>query len=427
MRRIMQLLVLSAVIAFGTAGVASATSYQTSGFTIWTIAGTGVACTPPHCGDGGAATQANLSTPDELAVTKSGNVLVGLAYEHQVREITTSGKIELVAGTGANCASGNCGNGGLATKATLSFPAGVAVDSSGNIYISDGTTETVREISAKTHKIKVIAGRMNTACSTTPNCGNGGKATNAKLNNPLGLALRNGNLYIADYGDHEVRAVNLKTGKIKDVAGNGTSCTTAPSCGDGGSATAAELAFPVSLAFGSSGGLYISDVVTEEIRRVDPSSGIITDVAGNGHGCTAQPCGDGGPATSGQLSFPFGLAVDKAGDIYIGDQGDEEVREVPAATHNIITVAGNGTFCTDSQGPCGDGGAADQAELSSPTGVAMAPGGGLFVSQFGANKVRWLAPKAANAPVDHVARLASAAALNSHARIERHPLVGVSR
>jgi trimeric autotransporter adhesin len=389
MRKLALGLTVGVALAVGVA--TSATAYSTSGFSIWTIAGTGGFCSGTNCGNGGSATAAELGAPEGVAVTKSGNVLFTDANGYRVQEITPGGAIKTVAGTGKQCSSGKCGDGGKATKATFGEPSGIAVNKAGDIYIADSDTDTVREINAKTGKISLIAGKLNDPCPTPASCGNGGKATNARLHSPYGLAVSAaGNIYIADQNDNEIREVVVKTGIIKDVAGDGTICSTTPACGDGGSPTTAELSDPTGVAVSGSGNVYIADFADQEVREISAKSHLISRIAGNGAVCTTQPCGDGGKATSATMYYPFDVILNASGDVFVSDEGDYEVREIVPSTKDIVTVAGDGNGCAYAQSACGDGGAATLAQISDPAGLANAPGGGLFIADFADEKVRWL-------------------------------------
>ncbi len=199
--------------------------------------------------------------------------------------------------------------------------------------------------------IFTIAGD-GTTCSTAPACGDGGPAISGQFNGPEGVTVdAAGNVYVADaaldvyvdpiIGDNEVRRVS-PSGRITRIAGNGTTCANPPACGDGRAATRAQLSLPGGVAVDSAGNVYIADTGDNEVRRVSPS-GRITRIAGNGTQCTHAPvCGDGGPAKRAQLNSPDGVAVDSVGNVYVADTGDSEVRTVsPSGT--ISRIAGNGT------------------------------------------------------------------------------------
>jgi streptogramin lyase len=160
------------------------------------------------------------------------------------------------------------------------------------------------------------------------------------------------------------------------VAGNGTGGYS----GDSGVATSAELNSPFGVAVDASSNLYIADSGNNRIRKVAASTGIITTTAGNG---TAGYSGDSGAATSAALYSPFGVAVDASGNIYIADTYNLVIRTVTASTGIITTVAGNGTA-----GSTGDGGAASSAELSYPTGVVVDSLGNFYIADYNNNKVR---------------------------------------
>jgi sugar lactone lactonase YvrE len=201
--------------------------------------------------------------------------------------------------------------------------------------------------------------------------GDGGPATGAQLNYPVGIALDSaGNLYIADSGNNLVRMVS--NGVISTVAGGGFLF------GDGGPATSAQLFFPAGVAVDSAGNLYIADTDDDCIRMV--SNGVIITVAGNG---TQGFSGDGGPATSAELYSPESVAVDSAGNLYIADTWNYRIRRVSGGM--IATVAGNGK-----PGFSGDGGLAAGAQFSLPEGIAVDSTGDLYAGDWGNNRVRLL-------------------------------------
>ena len=225
------------------------------------------------------------------------------------------------------------GDNGPATAAELSGPTGVAVDSAGDLFIADTGNDRIREVNHATGVITTIAGNGTEGYS-----GDNGPATAAELDDPEGVAVDSaGDLFIADTGNNRIREVNLSTGVITTVAGNGT----AGYSGDNGPATAAELYIPDGVAVDSAGDLFIADTATTRIREVNLSTGVITTVAGNG---TVGYSGDNGPATAAELDGPTGVAVDSAGDLFIADSANNRIREVNHATGVITTVAGNGTW-----------------------------------------------------------------------------------
>ena len=222
------------------------------------------------------------------------------------------------------------------TPSTPSYqnPGGIAADVIGDVYIGDKSNNVVRKISS-TGIITTVAGG-NYAYSGCV-VGNGVVAIGMAFNAPEGVALdSSGNLYIADSGNNSVCQLYLPWGRIYNVAGNGT----AGYSGDGGAATSAELNAPVGAALDSSGNIYIADEGNSRIRKVTVTSGKISTVAGNG---TAGYSGDGGAATSAELKAPYAVALDTSGNIYIADEGNNRIRKVATGTGIITTVAGNGT------------------------------------------------------------------------------------
>jgi sugar lactone lactonase YvrE len=359
-----------------------------SGFTIWTVAGTGSGCaTPPSCGDGGAGTKAQLSFPEGVAVGPQGNAYIADWGDNEVRRVAADGTIATVAGTGVACSTPpSCGDGGAATRGRLSFPEGVAVGSDGSVYIADSGDNEVRKVSP-TGKLTRFAG-TGADCVLPPACGDGGAASAAQLSQPAGVAVdRAGDVYIADTGDSEVRMVS-PAGKISRIAGTGAACATAPSCGDNGVATAALLNFPGGIVVDPAGNAYVADAGDNEVRKISPS-GTITRIAGSGKLCSVpSACGDGGPAISADLSGPDGVAITPGGALFIADAGDNEIRQVSAAG-KITLSAGDGSACSLPPS-CGDGGVASSAQLDYPDGVAVDPGGSVYVADTYDHELRWL-------------------------------------
>ncbi len=218
---------------------------------ITTIVGTGIG---GYSGDGGQATAAEIYEPFNTIIDASGNLYVSDARNNRIRKVNTNGIISTYAGNGTG---GLSGDGGLAMAAELNFPGPILFDAYGNMYIADTNNDAVRKIST-TGIITTIAGTGTQGYS-----GDGGQATNAELNQPVGLAMDNfNNIYIGDY-NFTIRMLNT-TGIISTIVGNGT----AGYSGDGGAATNAEIDFPAGVTIDALGNLYIADDINNRIRMV---------------------------------------------------------------------------------------------------------------------------------------------------------------
>jgi sugar lactone lactonase YvrE len=263
-----------------------------------------------------------------------------------------------------NGTQGFSGDGGSATSAQLDSPMGVAVDASGNLYIADTLNNRIREVSAST--ITTIAGTGAAGYS-----GDGGPATAAELDQPTAIAVDSrGNIYIADTNNNRIREMN--GGNISTVAGDGQQAFS----GDGGPATAAALDSPTGVAIDASLNIYIGDTGNQRVRMVASASGAISTIAGTGaEGFTAD-----GPALSAALSNPSGVYVDSSGTVYVADSDNERIRAISGG--NITTIAGDGA-----EGFTGDGGAATSASLDTPRAV-IAMGGFVLFSDTLNNRVR---------------------------------------
>ena len=222
---------------------------------------------------GGPATRQPLNSPVGVAVDSHGNFFFADSDNNLIREVPAGTEVMLtVAGNGVQ---GDTGDGGPALAAELDQPDGIAVDSSGDIFFSQFSDNVVREVSAATGEITTVAGNGSKGSG-----GNGGPASSAQLDEPAGLAVdSHGNLFIADSENFVIREVSAATGKISIVAGNGTDAE-GDSVGDGEQATAAELYSPVAVAVDSSGDLFIVD--DNVVREVSSATGIITTIAGGG-------------------------------------------------------------------------------------------------------------------------------------------------
>jgi sugar lactone lactonase YvrE len=300
--------------------------------TISTIAGTGKI---GSSGDGGPATSAEFEVPGALAVDQNGNLFIADQGSGLVRLLNLkSGIISTYAGGGTGPAG--TGDGGLATSAVLGPIGGITIDASRNVYIS--TNSSVRKVTDATGVITTIAGAAGSGYG-----GDGGPATSALLFDPAGLAFdAKGNLYIAESGNNVIREVNGATGIITTVAGTAvTGILTSNYTGDGGPATSAQLNQPTSVLFDAAGNLYFSDTGHGAIRKVDMTTGIISTLVGNGQQCGGL---DGAVGTSASLCWPEGIANDNVGNLYIAEIAGERVREVLAAAAPPTTKAAAPTF-----------------------------------------------------------------------------------
>ena len=348
-----------------------------------------VSCPQGFSGDDGPATSAKLSLPWGVAVDKSGNLFIADHDNNRIRHVdAATGTITTVAGSGvcqnSKCTGGFSGDGGPAIKAELDRPVCVAVDADGNLFICDPVNERVRRVDHATGIISTVAGNGTKGFS-----GDGGPAANAELHGPLGVAVdTTGNLFIADSWNNRIRRVDKTSGIITTVAGGGTCCYGVGLAGknESGLATQARVDRPSAVLVDGSGNLFIAQPITSIVRRVDHATGMITTVAGGT--CYEGQCGagfrgDGGLARDSQLSSPSGLALDASGNLFIADSGNHRIRRVDHATGAIATVAG-----TAGNPYRGDGGPATSADLSMPLSVAVDADGNLFIADTNNHRVR---------------------------------------
>jgi sugar lactone lactonase YvrE len=399
------------------------TTRTTQSGIIETLAGNGE---PGYAGDGGPAGAASLNEPKGLCVDRKGNLYIADSENHVVRRVDrATGIITTVAGV---CPSGttgpavpeppaaeetnddedpfadhsgdstkaytqvtdlsgtvryvtggrltvehDSGDGGPARRARLNFPSAVAVDRAGNLYIADTMNHRVRKVDGATGIITNVAGTGQARYS-----GDGGPAVSAAINEPTGLAVSDEALYIADQSNNRVRRVDLATGVITTVAGDGTAAYS----GDQVSAVQASLAGPSGVALGGDGVVYVADTFNSRIRSVDPATGQITTIAGDGGTYRYQ-----GPAepSSPSLSRPAGISVGSDGNVYMTDSDSHLIRVWNGQTKTISRLSGTGVAQFG-----GDGGDALAGSLSYPFGVAVDASGTVYVADTFNHRIRVL-------------------------------------
>jgi HYDIN/CFA65/VesB-like, Ig-like domain/Cep192 domain 4/NHL repeat len=346
----------------------------TVGANINTVAGNGTACSGT-CGEGGSAISAELYYPDGIAQTTGGTYYIGNNDNYVVDSFTVGGNLLLAAGNHSYNVE-TLINGEPPQGVEFNYPFGIAVDSTGNIYVNDSHNYMVRELVKSTNLVNIFAGD-----GTYGYAGDGGLATAAELTYNYGVAKDSlGNVYIADSSNCLIREVNT-AGKISTFAGL---VVTNPQCGysgDGGAATSAKLYQPYGVAVDSKNSVYITDISEHVVRRV--TGGIITTIAGIG-GLSGYS-GDGGPATSALLNAPEAVTIDPAGNVFIADTNNCRVREISALTGIINTIAGTGSCAFT-----GDGLAVANG-VEYPQGLAVDANDNLFIGDY-SDRVRWVSP-----------------------------------
>ena len=334
------------------------------------------------------ALKASIGYPDSIALDSAGNTYIADSYSSHIFKVDTSGSLTVVAGNGTH---GYSGDGGPATSAAFGLfsPEGLAVDSSGNIFIADTDNSVIREIVVSSGIIQTVAGSATLGPGYS---GDGGPATSAQLNDPFGIFVDgSGNILIADADNCVIRKVS--GGNISTVAGNGALQQPCGYAGDGGPATSAQLDVPEGVFVDSAGNIFIADSYNNFIRVVNAgttpitiagvtiAAGNIQTVAGsnyNSEGGTA--CGfanDGQTAVTAQLCAPTGVFVDGAENIFIADTNNFAIREIAASTVDIITTVA-GTLGVEGYSP--DGTAATSASLNYPGNILVDGSGNIFIA-----------------------------------------------
>ncbi len=368
-------------------------------------------------GDGSQATSADMKQPSDVAFDAAGNLYIADTENHRIRKVATNGIISKYAGDGSR---GFSGDGGNSLKAKMDSPTGIAIDANGVMYIADSDNNRVRKVASNimttyagngggtfagdggaaiaaglspeqvtigaggsiliadtwNHRIRKVnsTGNISTVAGAPRFSGDGGPATQAALNWPVGVSISSSaDIIITDYLNNRVRKVS-SSGTITTLAG----ITTAGSGGDGGPATAAQLNLPADVSTKADGTIFIADSANNKVRKISPA-GVISTYAGTG---TAGNSGDNGAATAARLNNPSGLDLAPSGDLYIADSKSNRIRKVN--TSGLITrFAGEG-----GTGSSGDGGSAVSAKMNNPVDVAVAPDGSVYIADYGNHKIR---------------------------------------
>ena len=321
----------------------SSVNAQSGTWIIDTIAG---ATRPVNDGPGNTAL---LNSPVGTVVDSAGNVLFADSGNHRVRQVSPNGTVSTIVGTGI---AGNSGDGGPAIGAQLFSPAGLALDSSGNLFIADYLANVVRKVSAD-GTISTVAG------NGFPGSTLGVKATSSALNGPYALAVdKNGVLYVSEDFNGTVRKVT-PDGSISNL-------------------TPTKLLYPEGLAVDSNSNVYVASWYDNKIYKVT-AAGATSVFAGTGSLAFA---GDGGLATAAALNSPQGIALDSTGNLWISDTGNQRIRRV-GTDGKIQTIIGSGTkgLSNFSSDPTA-------ASLYTPDGIAVDARGFVYWAETGNNRIR---------------------------------------
>lgn len=317
----------------------------------------------------------SVNSPAGVAVDSSGNVYVANRSGNDILLITPGGTVSVLAGNGT---AGDV-NGTTAAGAEFNSPTGVAVSASGTIYVADFYNNQIRQIvctgglTAGNCQVSLLAGAGPTGAGYVDATGSG-----AKFYNPLGVAVGpSGNIYVADFNNNAIREVT-PSGVVTTVAGSSTGAT-----GDSnGSGSSASFNGPAGVAVDSTGNVYVADEFNNQIRVIN-SSGVVSTLAGSSTGAHGYADGTGSAAS---FYEPIDVAVDSAGNVYVADYANNEIRLV-APTGLVSTLAGSATAT-----PGLVNGPASTATFDAPSGVAVNASGDVFVGDQNDNAIREIVP-----------------------------------
>ena len=258
----------------------------------------------------GAGTSARFYYPTDVAVDAEGNVYVADQLSHRIRKITPDGVVSTIAGGSTSGFADGAG-----TSARFNNPSGLALDSSGNVYVADQYNHRIRKIAPAVgesdREVSTIAGGSTRGSDD-------GAGRSARFNNPTGLALdSSGNIYVADYGNHLIRKISTEK-VVSTIAGGSTSGSA------DGAGRSARFTSPYGLALDAEGNLYVADSSNHLIRKITPG-GLVSTIAGGGSTASGK---ENGPGRSARFNSPYGLALDAEGNLYVADRDNHRIRKM---------------------------------------------------------------------------------------------------
>lgn len=281
--------------------------------------------------------------------------------------------IQTIAGTGE---AGYAGDGRAGTKAQIANPYGLAIGPDDALYFCEIDNHVIRRLDLQSGELTTVAGNGEMGYS-----GDGGPATEAQLNEPYEIRFdKDGNMFFVEMRNHLVRRVDAQSGVISTVAGTGAQGF----AGDGGEASKAQFSRPHSIEFGPDGSLYVCDIGNHRIRRVDLITGRIETFAGTGE---KAPTPDGARLAGTPLNGPRAIAFDASGAMVLALREGNAVYRIDLSAQTIHHVAGTGE-----KGWAGDGGPAAEAKLAGPKGVAVAPDGSILLADTESHTIRRIKP-----------------------------------
>jgi hypothetical protein len=311
----------------------------------------------------GTGSAARFNYPAGVAVDAAGNVFVADSFNHTVRQVTSAGVVTTLAGNAGSAGSAD----GTGNAALFRFPTGVAADAAGNVYVADFENHTIRKATAA-GVVTTLAGSAGTKGSAD------GTGDAALFSGPTSVAADGaGNVYVADYENHTIRKVT-PGGVVTTLAGSAGSAGYTDATG-----SAAQFYYPYGVAVDGAGNVYVADSYNHAIRKVTPG-GAVTTLAGGGAGYAD------GTGTGAQFYYPYGVAVDGAGNVYVADSYNHAIRKVTPGGA-VTTLAGSAGIAGSADGARGT------ALFNYPTGVAVNHAGGVYVADAGNHTLRLVSPR----------------------------------